>query len=65
MIVAKAGDLEAAAEKIRASKAEQAALLLRLTRAVPDVEELRRPLIAALADFTGVLKSKSERSSPV
>ena len=43
-------------------KAEQAAQLLRLTRVVPDVEELRRPLIAALADLTAVLKSKPERA---
>ncbi|HKE10995.1 MAG TPA: hypothetical protein VKE73_05440 [Myxococcota bacterium] len=33
-----------------------------MTRVVPDVEELRRPLIAALADLTAVLKSKPERA---
>jgi hypothetical protein len=61
-LVAKTGDLEAAAEKIKALKAERAALLLRLARVVPDLEELRRPLLAALADVTGVLKRKPDRA---
>jgi hypothetical protein len=61
-LVARTGDLEAAAEKIKALKAEQAALLMRLTRVVPDVEELRRPLMAALADVTSVLKGKPDRA---
>ena len=43
-------------------KAEQASLLVRLSRVVPDVEELRRPLTAALADVTGALKGKPERA---
>jgi len=60
--VARTGDLEAAAEKIKALKAEQAALLLRLSRAVPEVEDLRRPLMAALANVTGVLQGKPDRA---
>jgi DNA invertase Pin-like site-specific DNA recombinase len=61
-LVAKTGDLDVAAEKIKALKAERAALLLRLTKVVPDVEELRRPLMAALADVTSVLKHKPDRA---
>jgi hypothetical protein len=61
-LIAKTGDLEAATEKIKALKAEQAALLLRVTKVAPDVEELRRPLMTALADVTGVLKGKPDRA---
>jgi len=61
-LVAKTGDLEVAAEQLKTLKAERAVLVLQLSKVVPDVEELRRPLMATLPELKEILEGRADRS---